>query len=108
MAGGILLQSAASTGNGNTWNFRGISGEYTLSVEPTGTVSGGEVQFESAPYDSYGGTWSAVGSAMTPSTSTLVTQQVTGRYRAMRARITSDITGGGSVTCRVDGPDYGD
>lgn len=107
MAGGMKLQSAATTGNGNTVNFRGLGGTFEYSVEPSGTVSGGTIQFESAPYESYAGTWDAIGTAITPATGTLVSHQVVGRYNAVRARITSDITGGGSVTCRIQPPRVG-
>ena len=49
MAGGITLQSAVTTGTGTAFNFRGQAGLYTFSVEPSGTITGGEVQFECAP-----------------------------------------------------------
>lgn len=104
MAGGRRLQSAATTGNGTPVDCRGLSGEYSFSIEPSGTVSGGAVQFEEAPDVSYGGTWAPIGDAVSPATGTLFTMKVAGNFRAIRGRISSDITGGGSVTVRVEPP----
>lgn len=98
------LQSAATTGNGSVFDARSSCGTYVLEVEASGTISGGSVQFEHARSASYTGTWAPIGTAITPVTNALVTQSVTGAYRAVRARIASNITGGGSVTCRVNVP----
>lgn len=104
MAGGMKLQSAATTGNGNVVDLRGLAGKYAFIVKPSGTITGGAVQFEEAPEDDYAGTWEPIGSSVSVTTDTLDVQQITGRYRAIRARITSNITGGGSVSCYVEPP----
>lgn len=102
MAGGVKLQDAATTGTGNTWNFRGLGGLYEFTVEPSGTISGGEVTFQAALSTS--GPWATIAAAVTPATGTLSSVQVQGNYHVVRANITSNITGGGNVTCRVSPP----
>jgi hypothetical protein len=107
MAGGMLLQSAATTGNGSEVNCFGHSGTYALSVVCSGTaVSAGELQWETAPTEAYSGTWSPVGSAIIPVAGAVVTATVQGAFHRMRCRITQDIAGTGSpaVTVRMQPP----
>lgn len=104
MAGGMKLQSAATSGNGNEVNCRGIGGTYTLTVIGTGTISAGEVQWEESPIAGYSGTWRALGTAIAPAADTVVAQNYNGPLSNVRARISTNITGGGSVTVRMQTP----
>ena len=104
MAGGILLQSASDAGNGNAFDFRGMGGTYQFSVEPSGTVTSGEVQFEHAPETDYTGTWVPIGSAIAPSTGVWQAFSTTGKFFAVRGRISTAIGGGGTVKVRVGPP----
>lgn len=105
--GGILLQSAATTGNGSVVNCFGSGGEYLFEIVANGTVSGGAVQFEEAASSDYSGTWTAIDLSQSPATSTRQAVRKTGSYSYVRARITSNITGGGSITARVYPPRFG-
>lgn len=103
-AGPQTLQSAATTGNGGILFVGGQSGTITINLQSNGTTSGGTVTIEEAYYDVngpvYAGTWSAI-AAIAASGFTGTAQSVlrsTGAYWAVRARISSTITGGGTVT----------
>lgn len=106
MAGGALLQSvASSTGNGNEWNCRGISGNYTFSLETSdATVSAGGVTFEEAPYSGYTGTWAPLAAEILPVRNSVITLAMTRTLNIVRARISTAVTGGAKVTCRVQTP----
>lgn len=104
MAGGVLLQSAATSGNGNEFHCRGEQGTYALAVIGAGTITGGDVQWEQALTTGYAGTWAPLGSPLTPVEDTIVTQVYTGNLQRVRARIANAITGGGSVTVTMQPP----
>lgn len=107
MAGGIVLQSAVTTGTGTAVNFRGAGGLYTFTVEPSGTITAGEIQFESAPSSSFTGTWSPIGSAVSvPLDGSMARFTVEDRYFAVRSRVTSTVTGSSTptATTRVSPP----
>ena len=69
-----------------------------------GTVSSGAVTINEACVDPatdlpYSGTWVAVGSAISPSTGTVVVAHLTvAAYSHLQARVSTAIGGGGSVT----------
>jgi hypothetical protein len=106
MAGGITLQSAVTTGTGTAFNFRGQGGLYTFSVQPSGTITAGEVQFESAPSVDYSGTWQPIGSAVPVLDGALSSFTVEDRFHAVRSRVTDTVTGSSTptVTTRVAPP----
>lgn len=105
MAGGVLLQSAATTGNGNEWNCRGIGGLYRLSVIGAGTITDGAVQWEHAPTSGYTGTWAPLGPPVEPLSTVIQEQTHEGALNFVRARISTTVTGsGGSVTVRMQPP----
>ena len=104
MAGGVLLQSAATTGNGNEWNCRGEEGTYTLTVVGAGTISAGAVQWEEALEPGYAGTWAALGSAISVVSGQVIRQAFSGNPQHVRARISTNIAGGGSVTVKMQPP----
>ena len=107
MAGGMKLQDAATTGNGNEVDMRGQSGAYMLTVVGTGTVSTGAVQWETAPTSGYSGTWSPLGQAITVVSGEVKQQQFTGPLHKVRARLSTSVTGGGSVTVHMQPPRVG-
>ena len=102
----LNAQTTASTGNGGILLLRGACEGVTIAVTSTGTTSGGTLSIEEAPYydpDSnlvYSGTWSVIQSltASTFSGGAAVVVHVTGSFWAVRCRIATDITGGGSVS----------
>ena len=105
MAGGILLQNAATSGNGTVFDFRGRGGPYTLSLVSTGTITAGEVQFERALTPDYTGTWEPIGAAFAAApTGQVQTATFDGPLHCVRARITVAVAGGGSVSARIQPP----
>lgn len=92
----ITLLSAVTTGTSSAipfQQFRTLGG----SVVASGTVSGGAVIFESAPTKDYAGTWSEVFS-ITPASDANVTDAAAVAANFVRARVTSNITGGATIT----------
>ena len=107
MAGGILLQSAATSGNGNVADLRGQGGVHTLSVVGAGsTITAGELQWEHALTSDYSGTWAPLGPPITPLVGAMVQQSFEGPLHFVRARITTTVAGTGtpSVSVRVQPP----
>ncbi len=102
MAGGSLLQSAAtSTGNGNEINCLGLDGRHVLTVVGTGTVSAGGVLWETAHTSGYSGAWRAISAELFPTADTVVSATYEGPLHWVRCRVTTAVTGGGSVTVRM-------
>ena len=100
----VQLQSAAMTGNGGILSVLGHSNGITIVLQSTGTTSGGTVTIEHAYYDvngpAYTGTWSQV-ALVNASDFTGTAQKIfhyPGSFWAIRTRVSSDITGGGSVS----------
>jgi hypothetical protein len=105
MAGGAKLQDAATSGNGNAINCLGLPGRYLLTVIATGTISAGDVTWEQNPVSlTYAGTWAAVAPAVAPVQDTVIAVPYEGVLAFVRARISNNITGGGSVTVRLQTP----
>lgn len=100
------LHNATTTGNGGILPLHGRSARVTIVLQSTGTTSGGTLIIEEAYWDSrtdpvYAGTWSQIAS-VSASTFTGGAQVFyhlaeTSSY-AIRVRISSDITGGGTVS----------
>lgn len=72
--------------------------DVTVYLYGSGTVSGGTIVIEEAHSSSYGGTWGVL-STITASTlnGALQAVHVSGLVAALRIRISSAITGGGSI-----------
>ena len=72
-----------------------------------GTISGGAVTIEEAPTENYGGTWSDTGATVTPADvtggKTKAVRLTTGCYGFIRARVTTQVSGGGSWTLDILG-----
>lgn len=65
------------------------------------TVSAGAVQIEEADDPAFTGTWSAVGSPVTLVQNTQVAVHLPGEYKALRTRISTAVTGGGTASTRI-------
>ena len=106
MAGGAKLQDAASsTGNGNVVNCLGIAGTYRLTLIGAGTISAGGVTWEQNPISAtYSGTWEPLAAELTPVDATVVSAAFTGVVHYVRARVSTAVTGGGTVTARMQAP----
>ncbi len=72
----------------------------TLYSTGAGTVSGGVVVIEEAATADYSGTWSAIAGLTDPTAAsggkTIAVHLITGAYGFLRARLTTQISGGGS------------
>jgi hypothetical protein len=104
------LHDAATTGNGGIFLPHGQTARVTLAIQGAGTISTGVLSIEEAywkdldgsgPDPVYAGTWSVIQSvtltALTGGAQQVV--HVTGSVWALRARITTNVTGsGGSVS----------
>lgn len=88
----LLLQDAATTGNGNAVDARGNGREHTFYIVGAGTISAGAVQIETARTTDYSGTWAPLGSPITVTAAANVVQ-ITGCFLALRARVSTNLTG---------------
>lgn len=101
-----ILHSATVTGNGGILLLRGHCERVTIALQSDGTTSGGTLTIEEAYYDPegpvYAGTWSTLGSVINASAFTGTAQSIVHivdySVWALRVWISSDITGGGTVT----------
>lgn len=94
----VKLLDAVTTGTSGVVGTNGRGREHVFYIYGAGTVSAGAVTIEEAHSSSYSGTWDAVAAAVTVVSSTVDTVRVTGCFGALRARVTTDVTGGGSVS----------
>lgn len=97
--------STVAAGVGGDVDARGCT---VLAVYQTGvgTISGGALVIETAADSGYAGTWSQVLTLDPTDVSGGKTQGIalpTGAYNWLRGRITTDLTGGGTITVRVVG-----
>jgi len=102
LANGKVLQNAATTGNGVVVDLKGEVRETTLYIIGSAGVGAGAIQLETADDVAYAGTWAAIGSPVTVVASAQLIVQKTGCLRAVRARISTTVTGG-TVTCKLYG-----
>ena len=97
--------NAATTGTGTAIPFND-SRQVNWLVEGAGTIGGGTVVIESAHAHAYAGTWNELDSV---DASTLTGGALYGNTFPhvpggfVRARISSNITGGGTITVRLNG-----
>lgn len=98
-----LLQSAATTGNGSAADLKGQQRHATVYCEGSGTISGGTVSIEEARSESYSGTWSVVATvpAADVTGGAVKAVHIVGTFLAVRARVSSNVTGGGNVTVQL-------
>jgi hypothetical protein len=72
---------------------------HQVTVTGSAGVASGAVTIESASDPTYSGTWNPVGTTISPAASSVISQNFTGIYKAIRARISTVI---GSGTVQVD------
>lgn len=104
----VMLPDGTTTGASTPINCTGFT-NLTVFYTSDGTISGGTLIFEEAGYDPskeavYGGTWSQIESRSASSFTggvTLARHYQTAGYNWVRVRISSDITGGGSVGVKL-------
>lgn len=93
----------ATTGS-VTLDFQGYTTTVTCHCTGSGTISGGTILLEEAESSSYSGTWSLL-ATVTASDLTggkvKTLHVVESKYNSIRLRISSDITGGGTVTLSI-------
>ncbi len=93
------IQSAATTGNGTAFDLNGELAKVTFYIKGAGTVSAGEIQIEEAMTTTDAGFWAPLGSPVTVVSGSTETIHFEGAFLALRARISTTVTGsGGSVT----------
>lgn len=105
------LLSAVTTGTSQGIDTRGMN-NLTVYITSTGTVSGGTLLVEEAYYNLmtqpiYSGTWSQVkslaGGTDFGTNSQTAYHPTTAAYDHVRVRISSNITGGGTITVQLVG-----
>lgn len=89
-----LLQNGATTGNGQTADLKGGCREIAIYIVGSAGVGAGAVQLESSHDPAYTGTWAAHGSPVTVVASAALRVGVSGVIGAVRARISTTVTGG--------------
>lgn len=94
--------SAATTGTGRAIPMQECR-QIIWTVEGTGTVTGGTVKIETADSKDYAGTWYELDSLSPTSDAALAGTYPAASSGFVRARISSNITGGGTVTVRING-----
>ena len=100
-------QDAATTGTGLAVDCYGRVAVSVYMVG-AGTTSGGTIIIEEAPEATIGGTWSQLASLNASDVNSNKIQATglpltPGAYGYVRARISSDITGGGTITIYIIG-----
>lgn len=95
-----LLQDAASTGNGTAVDLQCRTRETTVYASWSSGTSAGVVTVETAEDDGYTGTWASLGTISWSAASKQDVMQITGALRAVRARISTTVTGG-TVTVKL-------
>lgn len=97
--------TGVTTGTGAAIDCRGLQ-LVTAYQTSYGTTTGGTILIETAPISGYTGTWSQAASLDPNDTTggkTKGTALPIGAYSWVRARVSSDVTGGGTVAIRLTG-----
>lgn len=93
------MLDAVTTGTGTEFQVNGGKLLKVFFQPSAGTVSAGAVTIEEAYATGYTGTWSPIGSAQTLASTTTQVLIFEGPFKAIRARVTTNVTGGATVTC---------
>lgn len=103
VAGPLVLQNAATTGNGRILYIGGRSVELTLVIQASASCMAGVIKLEEAYYTpqqgpEYSGTWSVIntftqGSEWDSSSQTIYHSPAPAAFWAVRARISTTVTG---------------
>lgn len=101
---GFASLNAVTTGTGNPLALNSTK-QASWYVTYSGTVSAGEITIEHAPTTDYAGTWQPLDviDASLLATGAAGSGTYPGVISFLRARITSNITGGGTVTVYLNG-----
>lgn len=94
--------NAATTGTGRAIPMQECR-QIIWTIEGVGTVTGGTVVIETADTVDYSGTWYELDSISPTSNAAFAGTYPAASSGFVRARVTSNITGGGSVTVRING-----
>ncbi len=99
-----LSLSAATTGTGTEKAFNDCR-QVAWDLIGAGTISGGTVKIESAPTSGYAGTWNELDSfdATAVTGGATLHNNYPGPLAFVRARVSSNITGGGTISVRFNG-----
>lgn len=97
----LLIQTAATTGNGTAYDCRGEAANLGFYIVPAGSISNGTVQLETADTTTYSGTWYPLVPLVTLAAGVCTYITYEGVMNAVRARIVSDVSGGGTVSVRL-------
>lgn len=95
-----VLLDAVTTGTG-TAHWIGGGKIATFYVTAMGTVSAGKVQIESAADETFAGTWSPIVAEQTLVTDKCLTVVYSGPLLWVRARVSTNVTGGATATVVV-------
>jgi acetyl-CoA carboxylase carboxyltransferase component len=99
----VTLQDAATTGNGTAIMVPSSFKYHQFLIKGVATISAGKIMLEGADATDYAGTWAALAAEQTIIAGELIVQ-VVGVLRAIRARISTNVTGaGGSVSVEYTG-----
>lgn len=97
------MLDAVTTGTGTEFQINGGKQLKVFFQAGGTTISTGAVQIEEAYATGYTGTWSPIGSPQTISTTTTNVIVFEGPFKAIRARVTTNVTGTGTPTVTVWG-----
>jgi PKD repeat protein len=89
-----VIQTAASTGNGSVYSSAGRYEHLTIVIDFSAGGSGGVLSIEEAATSAYAGTWSVVTTVTQTAASAQTAVHVDGVFTNLRARFTSNISGG--------------
>jgi hypothetical protein len=93
--------NAVATGTGSAVNLGGAMRSLRVYATFSADVSAGEVIVEEAPTTDYAGTWAEIGTLAFVDDGCATLAQAAGGVLAVRARITTTISGGASPTVTV-------
>jgi hypothetical protein len=97
----VSLLSAVTTGTGVAVAVPMSEGNCRITLTGVGTVTGGTIVLEEAESPTYNGTWSQLYSltfSVTALTNLIQTIHIMGKLGFVRARISANVTGGGTVS----------
>ena len=90
-----LLQNVATTGDGTVIGIQPSIRNHVLYIRGNGAVGAGAIQLETASDPDYTGTWAALaGCPITVVATSELIVNLSGIFRFLRARISTDITVG--------------
>jgi hypothetical protein len=96
-----LQLNAVATGTGTAVDLGGVMRSLRAYATFAADVSAGVVTIEEAPSTSYAGTWAPIGTLSFVNGGCATLAQAAGGVLAVRARITTTISGGASPTVTV-------